>query len=409
MNKQISSALLDQSHAFDPRSADLQLLLDHIAEGANERERDRVLPYEAIDLIRRARLGALRLSIADGGSGFSIRGLFEIAIRLGAADANAAHILRNHFSIVELLIRRPASDQARRWQKAVAGGAIIGLAMTELETSQVGNVKPTSTLVPDGGRYLLNGTKYYTTGTLYSDYVLVRATDPDGEVLATIIPVTRAGVEIIDDWDGVGQRLTATGTTNFHNVVIDREEIVFDNSAGGYGVPYSNTFAQLFLTSVNAGILQAIVQDAAELVRSRKRTFYYAPAERPVDDPILQETVGKISSAAFAAETVVLAAADALDEASIAFETASPNAGAAAHRAALLSAKAKIITDELAIRSGSQIFDVGSASSTKKSLNLDRHWRNARTLSSHNPTGYKARSIGDYEINGAPLPAKGFF
>jgi alkylation response protein AidB-like acyl-CoA dehydrogenase len=45
----------------------------------------------------------------------------------------------------------------------------------------------------------------------------------------------------------------------------------------------------------------------------------------------------------------------------------------------------------------------------KRSHNFDRHWRNARTLSSHNPTTLKARSIGDYEVNGTPLPTKGFF
>ena len=85
------------------------------------------------------------------------------------------------------------------------------------------------------------------------------------------------------------------------------------------------------------------------------------------------------------------------------------NAGEAAHRAALLSAKAKIVADEFAIRGGSLLFDVGGASATKKITNFDRHWRNARTLSSHNPSTYKARSIGQYEISGTPLPAKGFF
>ena len=409
MNKHIPDALLDSSFTFNPRSADLQLLLDHIAEGEHERERDRSLPYDVIDLIRRARLGALRISSADGGGGSTIRELFDIVIHLGEADANVAHILRNHFSIVELLIRKPKTDQARQWQKAVVDGAIIGLAMTELESPRVGDVAPNTTLTPDRGDYLLNGTKYYTTGTLYADYVLVRATDPNGAVAATIIPVERAGVEIIDDWDGIGQRLTATGTTLFHDVRVKHEEAVFDSPDAGYGVPYSNTFAQLFLTAINAGIVRAVLRDAAALVRSRKRTFYYAPAERPTDDPILQQTVGEISSAAFASEAVVLAAADALDEAITTEDAGELQAGDAALKAALLAAKAKIITDELAIRSGSLLFDVGGASATKKETNFDRHWRNARTLSSHNPTTYKARSIGDYEVNGTPLPAKGFF
>ncbi|UGX90387.1 acyl-CoA dehydrogenase [Bradyrhizobium barranii subsp. barranii] len=391
-------------------SPELEALLNQIAEGASDRERDRILPFEVIDLIRRARLGALRLPLDAGGAGSTIRDLFAFVIRLGEADANVAHILRNHFSVVERLVRSPKDEQSRQWQKAVAEGAIIGLATTELESPRVGNVTPGTTFTPDGnGDYLLNGTKYYSTGTLYSDYVLVRAADPSGATGATIVPIKREGIELVDDWDGLGQRLTATGTTHFRNVKVRREEVVFDTPDGGYGVPYSNTFAQLFLTAVVAGIARATLRDATALVRSRKRTFYYAPTEIPTDDPLLQQTVGQIASGAFAAETVVLAAAEALDIATDAFDAGAANATEAAHTAALLSAKAKIIADDFAIRGGSLLFDVGGASATKKVTNFHRHWRNARTLSSHNPTTYKARSIGEHEINGTPLPAKGFF
>jgi alkylation response protein AidB-like acyl-CoA dehydrogenase len=409
MNKPIAALSLESSNPLDRSSLGLEALLKQIAEGENERERERILPFPAIDLIRRARLGALRLPAVAGGAGSSIRELLEIIIRLGEADANVAHILRNHFSVVERLLRFPKEDQHRQWQKAVADGAIIGLAATELETPKVGDIRPNTTLTPDGDNYLLNGTKYYSTGTLYSDYVLVRVAVTSGGTGAMLIPVKREGVELIDDWDGVGQRLTATGTTYFRNVQVKRQEVVIDALDVGYGVPYANTFAQLFLTAINAGIARAILRDAAELVRTRKRTFYYAPSEVPTDDPLLQQTVGQIAANAFAAETVVLAAAEALDIATDAFEAGAGNAGDAAHHAALSAAKAKLVADEFAIRSGSLLFDVGGASAAKKITNFDRHWRNARTLSSHNPTTFKARSIGQYEISGTPLPEKGFF
>jgi alkylation response protein AidB-like acyl-CoA dehydrogenase len=405
----LSATSLAPSGQIDLRSSELDKLLAQIAEGESERERQRVLPFEAIDLIRRAKLGALRLPVSAGGAGSTIRELFEVIIRLAEADANVAHILRNHFSVVERLVRRPRDEQSRQWQQAVADGAIIGLATTELDTPKVGDIIPNTTLTPDGNDYLLNGTKYYSTGTLYSDYVLVRAADSSGRPGATIIPVKREGIELIDDWDGLGQRLTATGTTHFRNVRVKREEIVFDAPDVGYGVPYSNTFAQLFLTAIVAGIARAALRDAAALIRSRKRTFYYAPSEVPTDDPVLQQTIGQIASGAFAAETVVLAAADVLDVATDAFDAGAQDATEAAHKAALVSAKAKIVADDFAIRAGSLLFDVGGASATKKATNFDRHWRNARTLSSHNPTTYKARSIGQHVINGTPLPAKGYF
>jgi len=409
MNKPLAATSLAPSRQVDLRSSDLDSLLAQIAKGESERELERILPFEAIDLIRGAKLGALRLPTSAGGASSTIRELFEVIIRLGEADANVAHILRNHFSVVERLVRHPRDEQGRQWQQAVADGAIVGLATTELDTPQVGNIIPNTTFTPEGDDYLLNGTKYYSTGTLYSDYVLVRAADPSGRPGATIIPVKRDGVELIDDWDGLGQRLTATGTTHFRNVRVRHQEIVFDAADVGYGVPYSNTFAQLFLTAIVAGIARAALRDAAALIRSRKRTFYYAPSEVPTDDPVLQQTIGQIASGAFAAETVVLAAAEALDVATDAFDAGAPDATEAAHKAALVSAKAKIVADDFAIRAGSLLFDVGGASATKKATNFDRHWRNARTLSSHNPTTYKARSIGQHVISGTPLPAKGFF
>ena len=409
MNKPLSATSLEPSDRLRSHAPNIDALLGRIAEGAADRERERVLPFAQVDLIRKARLGALRLPTESGGAGLSIRALFEIVIGLGEADANVAHILRNHFSVVERLVRRPKDDQHRQWQKAVADGAIIGLAATELDTPKVGNVTPNTTLTADGDDYLLNGTKYYSTGTLYSDYVLVRTADASATNAAVLIPVNREGIELIDDWDGLGQRLTATGTTHFRSVRVKRQEVVFDAPDTGYGIPYSNTFAQLFLTAINAGIARAVLRDASALVRTRKRTFYYAPSEVPADDPLLQQTVGQIASGAFAAETVVLAAAEALDAATDAFDAGDENAVDAAHKAALLSAKAKIVADEFAIRSGSLLFDVGGASATKKATNFDRHWRNARTLASHNPNTFKARSIGQYEISGTPLPAKGFF
>lgn len=387
-------------------------LFERIADGASERERTRSLPFAALDLLRQARFGALRIDPADGGGGLSFRALFALVLRLGAADANVAHILRNHFTVTEQYIRKPRSAQARRWRDAVVDGAIIGLANTELGTPTVGGTAPDTSLTPDGHGYRLNGTKYYSTGTLYADYALVRATGPGGALggalAAVIIPTSRSGVEIIDDWDGVGQRLTASGTTHFRNVRVDPEEAVFDSEGEGYGLAYSNTQAQLFLTTVNAGILQGILNDATALLRDRRRGFYHAPAARPADDPILQQAIGQIAANAFAAETLVLAAADALDAVARRRDEGIDDPDLA-HAAALVAAKAKIIVDDLTLRSGSLIFDVAGASATLRAANLDRHWRNARTLASHNPASYKAMAVGAHAIHGTLLPSKGFF
>lgn len=385
-------------------------LLQEIAAGASERDSKRILPFEQVDLLRRARIGALRLREADGGAGAGLRELFATVVALGEADPNVAQILRNHFGFSERFCQPSADDAHRPWARLIAGGEIVGLAMTEINDRAVGGTGFGTKLSPQGDGYTLNGVKYFSTGSLFADYVMVRAQDLTDRFVTIVVPARREGVTLVDDWDGFGQRLTGTGTTRFEDVAVRRDEAVFDGEAKGQGFdrPYHGSFQQLFLTAIVAGIIRSAATDAAALVKRRARSFSFAPAEKPSEDPILQQAVGEIASAAFAAEAAVLAAADALERAVATRVDGSPDLEAA-HEGALAAAKAKVIVDDLAIRSGSKIFDVGGATSTRASANLDRHWRNARTLATHNPASYKARGVGRHLMTGEKVPLTGFF
>lgn len=393
-----------------PGSPELADLLAGVAEGASERDAARTLPFAQIDLLRAARFGALRLRTEDGGAGLTLRELLSVVIALAEADPNVAHIVRNHFGFVERFTLPSTGDRHRRWARLVADGAIVGLAMNEINARNVGGVTFDTRLAKRGDAYVLNGVKYFSTGSIFSDYVQVRAQDEAGRFVSAIVPAGRDGVTLVDDWDGVGQRLTGTGTTRLENVPVGADEVIFDDESGGvgFGRPYHGSHSQLFLTAIVAGIIRNAAADAAELVRTRKRSFSFAPAERPSDDPILQQAVGEIASAAFAAEAAVLAAADALDRTVASRVGGVPDIDVA-HEGALAAAKAKVTVDALAIRAGAQVFDAGGASATKRSANLDRHWRNARTLASHNPAAYKARSVGQHLVTGERLPLTGFF
>lgn len=409
---QIEEKVIDSTFQFSTpitaKSPQLQALFDYIALGASDRDRDRILPFDVVELIRRSRLGTLRIPVAEGGGGSTARELFEVVIRLGDADPNVAHIVRNHFSITERILRSERTPRNRQWLKAVVDGAIIGLASTELEVKRAGGGQVVNTkLTPDGNGYRLNGRKYYSTGSLYADLIFVRVLAPDDTTAFVLIPTKREGINLVDDWDGFGQRLTGTGTTTFTNVRVDREEVIFDTDSDKDNLPY-NIVPQLFLTAINAGIIRSVLRDATALVLTRPRTFYHAVAEQAAEDPILQQTVGLIAANAFAAEAIVLAAADGLDHLSTA-QDQGEESETTGLSVSLSAAKAKLIIDDLALRSATLLFEVGGASTTKKSSNFDRHWRNARTLSSHNPNHFKARAIGDYEINGTPLPKRGFF
>lgn len=391
---------------LDP--ADFIPIFDEIATGAAKRDRERILPFEEIDLLRQSRFGAYRLPRNLGGAGASFRELFGRIIELGEADSNVAHILRNHFVFVERFVRHAATPQAFFWRDKVAGGAIFGLANTEKAKAENGGDSVTRLSVTPGG-YRLDGTKFYSTGSLYSDFIIVRAKDEADAQVTVIIPTDRPGVTLDDDWDAAGQRLTGTGTTHFKDVHVEATEVVFDGKGSPYDVPYSSTLPQLFLTVVNAGILRAVLRDAKALIGQReKKAFYHAPSDIPANDPLLLKIIGDLASQAYAAEAVVLAAADAQDRLLEAFPSAQ-RLYPAAHQASLEAAKAKVVVDGLTMQAATALFDVGGASSTQRLHNLDRHWRNARTLSSHNPAHYKAYAIGDFELNGKPLPTAGNF
>ncbi|GAA6616154.1 acyl-CoA dehydrogenase family protein [Scytonema sp. NUACC26] len=237
---------------------------------------------------------------------------FEVVIRLGEADPNVAHIVRNHFSVTERILRSQRSERNRRWLKAIVDGAIIGLASTELEVKRAGGGAVVNTkLTPDNDGYRLNGTKYYSTGSLYADWIFVRLLAPDDTIAIALLPTKREGIELVDDWDGFGQRLTGTGTTTFTNVRVEADEVFFDTDTDKDNSPY-NIVPQLFLTAINAGIIRSVLEDAKKLVHTRPRTFYHAVAEQAADDPLLQQTVGQIAANAFAAEAIVLQAAEAI-------------------------------------------------------------------------------------------------
>lgn len=398
-------------------SAAMKQLIAAIGASAALSKRAGTSLHPAIDLVRQSRLGAIRVPVAQGGGGCSVREYFAMLMDLAAADPDVAHLLRAHFWVTEERLR--ASNVADRtpWIEKIVNGAIFGNAISELGGSAaVGSWLFNTKLSPRGDRFVLNGTKYYVTGSLYADWIMVFACDAQGRVVSVIIPATRAGVTLEDDWDGIGQRLTGSGTAVFREVEVLPEEVqaaavestetaTLQDSADPLLV---GQFIQLILTAVIAGIVRNVASDAVQVVQSRGRTYSHAPSETASGDPLLQQIVGELASAAFAAESVVLAAADAQDIA-LASVVNGVADFALAHQASMLAAQAKVVIDDLATRAASRLFDVGGSSAVKQSANLDRHWRNIRTIASHNPTVYKARAIGNHLINGVALPSNGFF
>lgn len=392
-----------------PGSPEWTALLQRIAEGAAQRERDRTAPHEVIGWLKEAGVGRLRLPVEHGGAGLDIPELFAALIDLAEADSSVPHILRTHFWFTEQHLQA-IGDPAFRARLALATeGKFVGNGFSEQSRKPVGLHFDTEFTV-DGDGYRLNGTKFYSTGSIYSDYTQIWAAAPEGRIAGAVIPVDREGVTILDDWDGFGQRLTGTGTTQLDNVRVEADEYFDLGEPDGEPVPgYQGAFLQLFLQAVTAGILRSVRNDAVELLRRRARNYSHAGSPQgPTQDRQVLQVVGEISADVFAAEAIVLRAAAAIQVAADSVVDGVPTAEAA-DAAQLAAAQAKVALDRFSYATAARLFDVGGTSATQSAHNLDRHWRNVRTISTHNPTFLKASAVGDHLVNGTGFPANAYF
>ncbi len=367
-------------------------------------ERDRVLQYEAVGLLRRTGVLNLRVPTEFGGPGGKVRDVLSAVIQIGRGSSNVAQALRSHFGFSErLLSNRATRREAQEWFPRLHAGIIVGNAITDA-AGRAPSSADTKVLPDTDGVLRLNGYKFYSTGTLFADVIAVSALDAEGRDVQTIIPAGRGGVELFDDWDGFGQRTTASGGTRFTDVEVKPHEVVTVSDGNTLG--HATAFLQLYLASVAVGITHAVFDDAVEYVRTKARPASHSVADSAATDPFVLEAVGEISAAATSAEAIVLTAADAIDR--LVDEGRQHDEEAVAD-VAVTVARAQLIAERLTIAAAERLFDTGGASATARALNLDRHWRNARTIAGHSPLAYKAYAAGNYAVNGTWPPANGYF
>ncbi|WP_322014674.1 acyl-CoA dehydrogenase family protein [Paraburkholderia sp. J12] len=371
-----------------------------IAHGAAQRDHERILPHDAIAALKAAGFGAVRIPVRDGGAGASLPQLFRLLIELAAADSNLPQALRAHFAFVEDWLNAPPGPDQRAWFDRFVSGQLVGNAWTEVGDVALGQIK--TRVAQRNGQFVLNGSKYYSTGSLYADWIDVYAQrEEDGSDVIAAVSVHQAGVVREDDWDGFGQSTTGSGTTHFRDAIVEAHNLIDFNRR----FKYQTAFYQLVHVATLAGIAEAAKRDAAALVRSRKRVYSHGNAGQASDDAQIQQVVGEIAAWAYAAQAVTLQAAESAQRAYEAHFVGNAEAEHALNvEAELASAQSQLVASDFALRAGTHLFDALGASATRAPFALDRHWRNARTVSSHNPLVYKARIIGDWAINGTEPP-----
>ncbi|ENX09153.1 hypothetical protein [Acinetobacter courvalinii] len=376
-------------------------IFKRIAEGALAREKDRTLPYEPIQWLKQAGFGAVRVPVAFGGDGVSQKQLFQLLIELAQADSNVVQALRGHFAFVEDRLNAQKTAAQTLWFERFVRGEIVGNAWTEIGQVEIGDVATRVTAAQDG-KLRINGQKYYSTGTIFADWIDLFALDEttDQHVIAAVSTQAQ-GIDIVDDWDGFGQKTTGSGTLTLNNVEIERDHIlVFENR-----FKYQTAFYQVVHLATLAGIAQSAVETFKQEVRQRTRIYSHGNASLVREDAQILQIIGKASAQAYAAQSIALSTAEALDAAYLQhFQNDEQAELDANQRAELVSAQGQVVIAELVLNLSSELFNALGASASSTDKQLDRFWRNARVVASHNPLVYKQKVIGDWEVNQAPLP-----
>ncbi|TDO30635.1 alkylation response protein AidB-like acyl-CoA dehydrogenase [Kribbella sp. VKM Ac-2527] len=377
-------------------------ILERLAATAGDREATRDYPYEEVRALAEHRITLTGIAVDDGGAGGTLRDVVDLVIAIARADSNVAQALRSSFRTAASVIARQDLPHRERTLARLRNGDLF--AGTSNERGGAAGAVATRLLRKDDGE-VLSGAKYYSTGGLFAQWFSGTATDEDGKIVRFTVPTDREGVERLDDFDAIGQRLTASGTTRLNDVRVYPDEVIRADEAPPRN-PWQGSFAQLYLASIEAGIAGAAFDDAVRFAREKARPIKHSTADGAVDDPYVRHVVGEIAARANAARAVVLLAAEELGAVPAASDDEVRAAGA---RAALTVAQAQYIAVESALRAAELAFDVGGGSATDRGTALDRHWRNARTVANHNPRNWKAAVVGGFHLTGDEPPTSGLF
>ena len=396
---------------------------------ALDRERREVLAHDQVGWLVDAGFARIRTPREHGGDDVRLSDVFRLVAELAEVDPNLAHIWRNHFSFVEdrrAARRGPAAPEPAAPGPAVPGpaapepaarrgpaapesvgaelfrrlgdGEIVGGGWSETPNAADDGIATRLRTDPAGG-HRVTGAKYYSTGSVYARWITVLAVDDAGERFIALVDATDPGVTIGDDWDGFGQRLTGSGSVRYDDVHVPDERVI--PYAERY--PYQEQYYQTVMHAILVGIGRAIVRDGVAALRARGRSHRNGTTASAAADPEVLETIGVVAARSYAADAAFAAGLPLIDAAVAAHESGAPADVAAelGTRSWIAVAQTQSVVTDAVLEAATLVFDALGASGTSRTVALDRHWRNARTLASHNPRIFKRRIVGDHLVNGA--------
>ncbi|MFD3839243.1 SfnB family sulfur acquisition oxidoreductase [Streptomyces sp. NPDC058642] len=374
-------------------------LAEEFRAGAASRDTERRLPRAELDRLSASGLLAVTVPAEHGGADVGPRTLAEIFRLLASADASLAQIPQSHFAYVNVIRRQGSEEQRKFFFAELLSGRRLGNAQSEAGTRHVQDIRTRLAPRPDGS-YVLDGVKHYSTGALFADWIPVLARAEDDKLHVAYVPRGAPGLTVIDDWDGLGQRTTASGTVRLEGVEVPADRVL-PHHLTFEGPQLHGAVAQLLHAAIDTGIAGGALAEAAEFVRTKSRPWFESGLETAAEDPLLIQRFGELALQVRAAQALVREAAGAVEAAQADLTDDS------AAEASIAVAAAKVRAAEAAVEVASALFEVSGTRSALNSLNLHRHWRDARTHTLHDPTRWKIQHIGRYVLNGTRPPRHG--
>ncbi|MBO1019295.1 SfnB family sulfur acquisition oxidoreductase [Methylobacterium sp. SD274] len=370
-------------------------LAKEFREGASERDQTNRRPYAELDAFSQSGLWSINVPKAFGGPEVSYKTLAQVVAIISAADPSIGQISQNHLGIVAAIRTVSDPEQQALLFGEVLKGTRFGNAFSEIGTPRATDFK--THFVDDGDHVIVRGKKFYSTGALLAHLVPIVTLDGEGRAWYAIAERGAPGLTVIDDWSAFGQRTTASGTVIIDDVRVPKTHLV--PAWKGYEQPRSDgAIFQIIQAAVDAGIAREAIDDTIAFVRTKTRPWVDSGQDRASDDPYTIQAIGELTIRLHAAEAILDKAGLALDEA-----VANPSAETVA-AAQLAVAESKVLTTEIAVQASSKLFELAGTRSTLAESNLDRHWRNARTHTLHDPVRWKYAIIGNHALNGVNPP-----
>ncbi|RSE32091.1 SfnB family sulfur acquisition oxidoreductase [Acinetobacter junii] len=365
---------------------------DFALEERNKRDQNRILPTEQINQFSQKGLGGIRIPKQYGGAFVFNKTLAHVFRILSKADANVGQIPQNQFGLLNFINITGSDAQKQFIYTEILAGKRIANGGPEKNSKDTKAIQTTLRL--ENGQYFLNGEKFYSTGTSFADWLAIRALHPDGHTVLAIIDRHAAGVEVINDWNGFGQRTTASGTVKLHNVIAD-PALFFDERIIADTPNVRGAYSQLLQVAIDVGIAEAAFDDTLSSIR-KARPIIDAGVEKASEEHYTLQEVGKLNILLDAAILLLDEAAEYLDELDQLTQISSEQAA----RASILVAEAKIYANDAALHISEKLLELGGSRASLSQHNLDQHWRNARVHTLHDPVRWKFHVIGDYYLNG---------